>query len=51
MNERVQLGPPDRLSVLAGHAAGWLINLAVAEWAIHRPAANVHPMFSFIWYR
>src|SRR5262249_6540305 len=27
---------PDRLGVLVGHVAGWLINLAVAEWFIRR---------------
>jgi uncharacterized membrane protein len=32
------LGPPDELSRAAAMAAGWVINLAVAEWIIRRPA-------------
>jgi hypothetical protein len=32
---------PNRPAVLAGHVAGWLINLAVAEWIIRRQPAPV----------
>lgn len=31
---------PTRPAVFAGHVAGWLINLAVAEWFIRRSAAS-----------
>ena len=34
---------PDRPAVFAGHVAGWLINLAVAEWFIRRPAHVIAP--------
>ncbi|BCJ69740.1 DUF2306 domain-containing protein [Polymorphospora rubra] len=35
------VGPPGELARALLHAAGWLINLAVAEWVIRRPARPV----------
>ncbi|WP_341716184.1 DUF2306 domain-containing protein [Micromonospora sp. FIMYZ51] len=38
------IGPPSELTRALLHAAGWLINIAVAEWIIHRSTARRTPV-------
>jgi hypothetical protein len=47
------LGPPDEFTRALLMAAGWLINLAVAEWIIHRqlvsPRRTAAVAVSLVW--